>query len=183
MTQHPRDERHTVSDRLSRGPCSRYLPDPDDSCRFTFSRLLSVSLTLCRIPRANHQRKHQKSGKFRSIWTGARGRRTYRGAAVGGHGGGSGGGRAGARVLGAEGRLETTATATGPVGGGGSNGRWGRSDRWKFRCRKCFCYAATSYPRAVLDMSRGPAVRVSEQLLGLCLCGDGRTAMSCVLEK
>lgn len=40
----------SVSDRFSRGPWSRYLPDPDDSCRFTFSRLLSVSLTLGELP-------------------------------------------------------------------------------------------------------------------------------------
>jgi hypothetical protein len=54
---------HTVSDRLSRGPCSRYLPDPDDSCRFTFSRLLSVSRTLCKIPHRHkkHQQKHYQS--------------------------------------------------------------------------------------------------------------------------
>ena len=55
---------HTVSDRLSRGPCSRYLPDPDDSCRFTFSRLLSVSRTLCKIPQPpqkKYQPKHHQS--------------------------------------------------------------------------------------------------------------------------
>jgi hypothetical protein len=54
-------KRHTVSDRFSRGPCSRYLPDPVDSCRFTFSRLLSASLALCTIPPKQIIRKSQEN--------------------------------------------------------------------------------------------------------------------------
>jgi hypothetical protein len=39
-------KQNTVSDFLSRG-LQQVHPDPDESCCFTFSRLLSVSLTLC----------------------------------------------------------------------------------------------------------------------------------------
>lgn len=84
LTKYDRRD-HTVSDRFSSGPCSRYRPDPDESCRFTFSRLLSVSLALCNPKKkkktliriaGNRGKKSQKHP----------GSSSYRGAAVGGHG-------------------------------------------------------------------------------------------------
>nr|CAB3498808.1 unnamed protein product [Digitaria exilis] len=65
LSSPPYGERHhlfrapctCIGHRLSRGPCRRYLPDPDDSCRFTFSRLLSLPLVA--MARGGERRRQQ----------------------------------------------------------------------------------------------------------------------------
>ena len=38
----------TVSDRFNRGPCNKFRPEAEANCRLIFSRLFSVSSTLCK---------------------------------------------------------------------------------------------------------------------------------------
>lgn len=48
MRRRDREARdRTVSERLRRGPCSKFLPEPDASCRLILSKLFSASWALC----------------------------------------------------------------------------------------------------------------------------------------
>jgi len=118
---------------LSRGPCSRYLPDPDDSCRFTFSRLLSVSRTLAELPLVAMAGAGLEATGVVGSWR----------AETDGESSTDADGRGGA---GRAGRLVEVRERDRPVG------RAYRSMEGKPRCRKRFCYAGGHNPRAVVSV-------------------------------
>lgn len=47
----------TVSDRLRRGPCRRFLPELDASCLLIFSKLVFVSASPCTIQKPKQSNK------------------------------------------------------------------------------------------------------------------------------